>query len=265
MTKLHVIIRTCDKKSLVTDRISSKEECIPRCLKSLVNSLQAFNEMPSQLIIIDDNSSDKTKEAIKKIAPDASHIWLEERDESDLNPRQKSRYSVKIMYDYIHTLPEEDLVYIVEDDYLHYPNSIAVMINSWKYFSEFTGKKIGIFPQDFPQLYPHPMNPHNDIYVKPCIVIPGLDRYFRTTWYTHESFMIPVSVIHEHKESFDSLLTIGNDPALWEGNTISSVWTNPDVMMLMPIGPLAIHVSSKDDFPFFNKDFMTLWMQNKVS
>ena len=183
-----------------------------------------------------------------------------------LNAKQKSRYSVKVAYDYIYTLPENDLVYILEDDYLHYPDSIQKMLEAWAVISKYIPHSdIGIFPQDFNQLYPHPKNHHNDTYVRPCYVIPGPDRYYRTTWYTHESFMVPVKVILKYKEHFDSLLMIGNDPAFWEGNTISNVWTQPDVMMLMPLKTLAIHVSAMDDIPFYNNDFVGLWEQNKIS
>ena len=140
------------------------------------------------------------------------------------------------------------------------------MLEAWAVISKYIPHSdIGIFPQDFNQLYPHPKNHHNDTYVRACYVIPGPDRYYRTTWYTHESFMVPVKVILKYKEHFDSLLMIGNDPAFWEGNTISNVWTQPDVMMLMPLKTLAIHVSAMDDIPFYNNDFVGLWEQNKIS
>lgn len=263
--KLHVVLRTCDKVSLASDRIVSKDECVVRCLKSLVNSLQNFNKLEYTLHIIDDRSTNDTITKIQNIAPNAKFTFLGERDETGLNNKQKSRYSVKVAYDYIYSLPETDLVYIVEDDYLHYPDSITKMIESYEYFSSYIPhSKIGIFPQDFTELYPHPQNKFNDTYVKPCIVIPGLDRYYRTTWYTHESFLIPMSVIYKYKEHFDNLLTIGDNEAYWEGNTISNVWESSDVMMLMPImKPHCIHVSKKEDLPFFNNDFEMLWKTNE--
>lgn len=263
--KLHIVLRTCDKVSLTSDRIVPKDECILRCLKSLVTSLQDFTKLEHTLHIIDDRSTSDTISKMQNIAPNAKYTLLGERDETGLNSKQKSRYSVKVAYDYIYALPETDLVYIVEDDYLHYPDSINKMIESYEYFSSYIpGSSIGIFPQDFTELYPHPQNKFNDTYVKSCFVLPGLDRYYRTTWYTHESFLIPMSVILKYKKDFDSLLTIGNNEAYWEGNTISNVWQKPDVMMLMPMmKPHCIHVSKKEDLPFFNNDFEILWEQNK--
>ena len=68
--------------------------------------------------------------------------------------------------------------------------------------------------------------------------------------------------------AFDSLLDIGgDDPACWEGSTISSVWNKPDVKMFMPMGSLVVHMSANTDIPFFiSKDqVIKLWQENKTS
>jgi glycosyltransferase involved in cell wall biosynthesis len=222
--------------------------------------------MEYTLHIIDDRSTDETVNMIRKIAPNASINLLGQRDDSHLNPKQKSRYSASKALEYIYNLPQDDLVYLVEDDYLHYPDSMERMIEAYQYFDRYLPNvDIGIFTQDFPELYAHPRNLHNETYFKECYVFPGPDRYYRTTWYTHESFMIPTKVMHKYRMYFDALLTIGNEPHFWEGNTISNVWCQPDVTMLMPMRTLAIHVSKMEDIPFFNNDFEMLWEQNKIS
>ncbi len=264
--KLHVVLRTCDINSLQSNRIVPKDECIFRCLNSLVTSLNNLKSMEYTFHIIDDRSTVNTVNTIRKIAPNAMLTLLGERDDSELNPKQKSRYSVKKAFDYIYSLPTTDLVYVVEDDYLHYPDSIERLVEAYNYFNQYLPNvDVGIFTQDFPELYAHPRNLHNETYFRECFVFPGPDRYYRTTWYTHESFMIPISVMHKYKEHFDNLLLIGNEPGLWEGNTISNVWMKPDVTMLMPMNTLAIHVSKVEDIPFFNNDFERLWEQNKIS
>lgn len=260
---LHIILRTCDKVSLATNRIVAKKECLLRCLKSIANSLQTF-DYSYTFHIIDDRSTIDTIEKMKLIAPDANYTLLDERDETGLNNKQKSRYSVKVAYDYIYSLPDDDLVYIIEDDYLHYPDAFTKMIEAQYYFTQYLNKNIGIFPQDFTELYPHPQNKFNETYVTPCIVIPGPDRYYRTTWFTHESFLIPINVIKKYRKDFERLLDIGSNEYDWEGSTISNVWLKPDVMMLMPIMKThCIHVSKKEDIPFYNNEFETLWEQNK--
>lgn len=263
--KFNVVLRTCDRVSLNSERLVEKKDCIYRCVKSLYDSLQE-SKVEYKLHIIDDNSSTETKDTLRQICKENTTFdFLPVRDQSNLNNKQKSRYSVKVLYDHVFSLPENELVYIVEDDYLHYADSIEKMIEAHDYFTKFvSGSFIGIFPQDFTELYPHPQNIFNDTYVKPCIVFPGPDRYYRSTWFTHESFMIPISVIHKYKEYFLRLLDIGSNDGDWEGSTISNVWEKPDVLMLMPImKTLAIHVSKKTDIPFYNNDFDELWQINK--
>ena len=265
--KLNVILRTCDVKSLQSDRIVVKAECVTTCLNSLVKSLRA-SKLDYKIHIIDDMSSHQTKTAISNICPEASVEYLMERDEEGLNVKQKSRYSVQVAYEYIHKLPDNELVYIVEDDYLHYEDSISKMVEAWNYFSEFLRgigtEHVGIFPQDLNRLCLYPQNQFFQTYVQPCIMLAGPDRYYRTTWYTHESFMCSTSLIKKYKDIFDSLLTIGSVDGQWEGSTITNVWNKPEVKMLMPLGTLAVHMGNAEDISFYCNDWKELWDKNFI-
>lgn len=258
--KLHVVLRTCDRASLQNNRMFAKDEIVTRCLRSLVATLKPHNHT---LHIIDDNSSKKTQSKIQKIATTATFDFLPPV-KTEQPVKQKSRYSVKVAYDYIKSLPEDDLVYVVEDDYLHYPDAIDRMLRSWELFSAWdTNINVGIFPQDFNQLYFHPDHPFNTTYVRPCVIVPGIDRYYRTTWFTHESFLIKNKVIKKYSNYFNELLDIGFEEGKWEGNSISKVWEQEDVEMLMPIGTHVIHISNESDISFFADDWRTLWKQYK--
>ena len=263
--KLNVVLRTCDRASLQTDRIVPKNECIWRCLNSLSRSLEQSN-LDFQLHIIDDNSTAETVEQIQRIAPAGTTFdLLPARDQEHLNPKQRSRFSVDRAYQYVYSLPQDELVYIVEDDYLHYPDSISRIVQAYEYFSYFDADiNIGIFPQDFNQLYPHPGNPYNSVYVRECVVIPGPDRYYRTTWFTHESFMVSTKLITQYREDFEKLLNIGTIEGAWEGSSLSKVWTRPDVKMLMPLGTHVIHLGNRRDISFFVQDWQQLWERNRV-
>ena len=261
--KLNIVLRTCDKKSIQGDRVVPKDECVVVCAKSLSKSLK-FSNVDYSLHIIDDNSSNSTRKILKDIFPEATFDLLEPRDESNLNCKQKSRYSVKVQYDYIKRLPEDELVYLLEDDYLHYEDSILNLLEAWEFFTLlFPRSTVGIFPQDFNQLYLHPQNMFNSTYVEPCMVLPGPERYYRTTWFTHESFIVPVNLIKKYSEDFDKLETIGTIDGAWEGNTISNVWQKSDVMMLMPIGTLAVHLGCEKDISFFAYNWKEIYEKNK--
>jgi len=266
---LHVVLRTCDRHSLQSTRIVNKKECIIRCLNSIIKELNIIED--KHLHIIDDNSSDDFKQTLNSMVGTLPYVtvnYLPFRDQTGLSDKKKTRYSVQVAYEYIYELPDEDLVYIVEDDYLHFPGSIAEMVETWSYFTNILDINIGIFPQDFNQLYYHPIFPHNETYFQASFIVPARNRYYRTTWFTHESFMLQSSVFKKYRKEFDTLLNIGGDnPACWEGNTISSVWNKPDVRMFMPMGSLVVHMSAKTDMPFFiSKDqVIKAWEENKTS
>lgn len=263
--KLNVVLRTCDRASLQSDRIVPKNQCVWRCLNSLSRSLETSG-LDFQLHIIDDNSSQETVDKIQTIAPVGTTFdLLPERDQEHLNPKQRSRYSVGVAYKYMYNLPQNELVYTVEDDYLHYPHAISKIVKAYEHFAELDASvNIGIFPQDFNQLYPHRDNLFNSTYVRPCIVSPGPDRYYRTTWFTQETFMITTNLLTQYKKDFDRLMNIGTVEGAWEGGILSSVWTSPKVAMMMPLGTHAIHLGNQKDISFFVTDWEQLWEHNKV-
>jgi glycosyltransferase involved in cell wall biosynthesis len=221
------------------------------------------------LHIVDDNSTEEFRERLLNLIQPYSFVttnFLPERNQEGLTPKKKSRFSVGVAYEYIYNLPEDDLVYVVEDDYLHFPGAIQEMVETWNYLSNVTGLEIGIFPQDFNQLHYHPNNQFNDTYCRPGHVVPTKHRYYRSVWFTQESFMIQSKIFKKYKENFDSLMTIGDEEHLWEGNTISKVWSKPGFLMFMPLGSLVVHMSNKNDIPFYvtKDDVIKLWEQNKT-
>ena len=264
MKKINIVLRTCDRKSIQSNRIVDKQECVIRCFNALAKSVKKLTS-PYSVYVIDDGSSESTIQALKNIMPEATIVVAEKINDVNLNAKQRSRRTVKMAYNYILSLPDDELVYTVEDDYLHYEDSIQKIVEAWEYFKHILpDKEIGIFPQDFKQLYFDPRHLFNETYVRQCHVIPGPDRYYRTTWFTHESFMVETNLIKKYQEMFYLLQDIGTINGYWEGNTISNVWTKPDVVMLMPLRTLAIHLGCKDDISYYT-DWKKLWKQNNYT
>jgi glycosyltransferase involved in cell wall biosynthesis len=258
--KLNVVLRTCDRTSIESNRIVPKPDCVVTCFNSLVKSLRK-SSIDYHIHIIDDASSDETVNKLIELCPEANihRVPYIEQDPS-LNSVQKSRRTVKIAYDYIMELPDDELVYMLEDDYLHFEDSIQNMIDAWKYFTDFLDTNIVIFPQDFNQHYLHRNNPVGAYYVRRCLVFNGPDRYYRTVWYTHESFLLQASLVKKYKDIFYTTLSHGTDGS-WEGSTLSNIWTKEDVVTLMPLGTLAIHMGQERDISFY-VDWKKLWNQN---
>ena len=296
---LHIITRTCDKASIQSKRIVNKTECALRCVNSVLKNMENLEDVHYH--IIDDRSSEYFRDSLKKICKESKQKvtinFLENRDTEGQNAHTQSRFSVKVAYDYIYNLPDEDFVYMVDDDHLHYPDALKKMLISWDYldhlinfiiprneyrkklwekgesdkdtdwevinFNDRTYRDVGIFPQCFVQMFPYNQNPTLDFYVRPCVVIPTPTGYYRTTWYTHETFMLKAKVFKKHKKIFDRLQVTGTPAAGWEGDTISELWSK-HVEMFMPLNPSVMHMSVSRDLPFTWQpaDLMALWDDN---
>ena len=298
---LHIITRTCDKASIQSKRIVNKTECALRCVNSVLKNMENLDDVDYH--IIDDRSSEYFRESLTKICEESKQKvtfdFLKDRNTEGQNPHAQSRFSVKVAYDYIYNLPDEDFVYIVDDDHLHYPNAIKNMMYTWRYldymvnivnprntlrkslwkagvsdeetdfkvekFDGRTDRDVGIFPQCFTQMFPYSSNPTVDFYVKPCTVLPTPTGYYQTTWYTHETFMLKAKVFKKHKETFDRLQVTGTPAAGWEGDTITELWLK-HVKMFMPLDPSVMHMSVSRDLPFTwrPEHAMQLWEDNKT-
>ncbi len=296
---LHIVTRTCDKASIQSKRIVNKTECALRCVNSVLKNMETLEDVNYH--IIDDRSSEYFRDSLTKICEESKQKvtldFLGDRDTEGQDPHTQSRFSVKVAYDYIYDLPDEDFVYIVDDDHLHYPDAVARMMHTWKYldhllnvvgprdeyrkklwaagvsdeetdlkvlqFNERTERDVGIFPQCFTQMFPYDSNPTLNFYVRPCIVVPTPTGYYRTTWYTHETFMLKAKVFKKHKEVFDRLQVTGTPEAGWEGDTISQLW-GEHVKMFMPLDPYVMHMSVSRDLPFTWRveDALQLWESN---
>ena len=141
-----------------------------------------------------------------------------------------------------------DLWMHIEDDYLHFPESIQDMIDSVDQLEENTGQMIAI-------------NPHDDIWrytrqIYDSILLLGPYRHYRTVRHTTYTCLASRAIYDKYRNHFQ-------DSAEWilrrdENETINQVWNKPDVMLFSPIPSLALHLmeeSGKD--PYI--DFDQLW------
>ena len=132
---LHIITRTCDKASIQSKRIVNKTECALRCVNSVLKNMENLEDVDYH--IIDDRSSEYFRDSLTKICEESKQKvtfdFLGDRNTEGQDPHAQSRFSVKVAYDYIYNLPDEDFVYIVDDDHLHYPDAIKRMLYTWDY------------------------------------------------------------------------------------------------------------------------------------
>ncbi|MAJ86376.1 MAG: glycosyltransferase group 2 [Candidatus Pelagibacter sp.] len=172
---LDIIIRTCTKVNMLTQnksRLFEKEkiEYTLRTLRSLLKSVNYFSQTNNLIIkfkIVDHDSPKKDLEKINNVFEqyntkydlinlDVSKFFekiqkINEKGEK-VSSNQISNMA-NIHQSLLETKNSEDLIYFVEDDYLHEKISISEMIFSYERISSQLNNELIICPSDYPYLY----------------------------------------------------------------------------------------------------------------
>jgi glycosyltransferase involved in cell wall biosynthesis len=237
---LDVVLRTCDVANVHVDwRVRyhgiQKSELIVGCLRSLVNSIKVVTGTEIKLIILDDHSTPDTLEKIREIASgvkNSSVISLGERGYNNSAHQQwiLCRDS------------EANLVYSVEDDYLHCSTAIQEMLDSYQKFCDRLKRNdIVLYPFDEPSEY----DPPN----RADFIVHGSARHWRTGVFTTNVMMTRPQLFRDNWTLFETLALKYNGDYLnprtehyEESNTIWSIWQSNRAMRFNPIPSLALHM-----------------------
>ena len=122
MTSLDIILRTCDATNVHTDwRVRyhgiEKAELIVGCLTSLINSINNANGIDINLTVLDDHSSASTVQKIEELLSKVKNSKFVRLEDCGYNNSAHQQWI--LCRD-----SSANLVYSVEDDYLHYPTAI---------------------------------------------------------------------------------------------------------------------------------------------
>ena len=233
---LDIIFRSCTRiESQVhgTYRLVPKSECVIRCLRSVVNSSRYLFGNEFRLIVIDDHSDKKSLERMKWITP-------------YIIPLEDTGYSASLSYAYQYARDNcNDLIYFIEDDYLHEPETLHEMVSSYYLFGGHApDKHVVMFPLDGNDRY----KPH---WLEPCMIVPGHSRYWRTILHTTANFMISSKLFTKQWDHFDRFSLYNKDMDVCEANTIEHVWRLPNVLVFSPIPTLTYHLQLEEHLPLF--------------
>ena len=172
---LDIIVRTCASVNMLTQNKTrlfeeQKIEYTLRTIRSLLHSANFDPQLKKLKInfkIIDHNSTEenlkKIDDVFKKFNTDYKIINLDVskfKDQIDkTNQRGETVTSnqmsnmANIHQSLLEAKKSEDLIYFVEDDYLHKRNSIKEMIFTYERISSQINSEIIICPADYPYLY----------------------------------------------------------------------------------------------------------------
>ncbi|MCV7410466.1 hypothetical protein AWC05_00280 [Mycobacterium florentinum] len=212
-----------------------KSEVMLRCTQSLVTSI---NRAEGDIIlrVFDDHSSPEVLPTLHRILETCDHpvefIALDDRgyNASCLASFSRARDDAR------------ELVYLVEDDYLHTPSAIQEMFDVHKLLRDkLGGREVALHPYDDPDNYRHPIFSRED-----CRVVYGTERHWRTNTHTTNTCWIELETLGRNWELFELLARhsstpYGQEHHIFEASTINTIWRE-QVALFTPIPSLALHL-----------------------
>ena len=233
-----------------------------RSIKSLVNSIifcqSKYSNLNIKTIIIDDSSKNENLDKIKKITKDidAKIISLDTKKFETKIKKQKTSETFSNLASLLQCFEigkeiGDDLIFFVEDDYLHFKTMLAEMIATYERVSSQIGKDIFMCPADYPYLY---MN--NE---KTNILI-GDKRHWRTISKSLCTFLTSKKLLDLYWENFSKNCEDRHDPF---EKYINEIYKKE--FCISPLRSLSVHLTNVNSSyglsPFI--DYKDLWDQNK--
>ena len=236
-----------------------------KSLNSLIKSIKYLREkLPEinvKLIILDDHSNNEDFEKIEKLSQkeiSAEIISLDHAKYKSLIKEQKSKETFSNLASLLNSFEigkdqGEDLIFFVEDDYLHFETMLEEMLSSFQRISSQLNKDIFMCPSDYPYLY---MN--NE---KTNLLI-GNKRHWRTIDKTLCTFLTSKTLINKYWDNFKKTCEDRHDPF---EKYLNEIYKHE--ICISPVKSLSLHLtninSSYGLAPFIN--YKELWEENKIN
>ena len=226
-------------------------------LKAITFCKKKYSNLEIKIILIDDNSSEKNLSKIRNLIKD-EYIEIVQLDHDKFKSsikKQKSKetYSNLISLKQCFEIGKDqstDLVFFLEDDYLHFESMIEEMIASYERISSQIGQDIFMCPSDYPYLYME--NDKANIFI-------GNKRHWRTINQTLCTFLTSKKLINKYWKNFEKTCEDRHDPF---EKYLNEIYTKE--ICISPIKSLSLHLTNVNSSyglsPFI--DYKKLWDQN---
>ena len=269
---LDIIIRTCASVNMLTQnktRLFEKEkiEYTLRTINSLLSSASdpGLANLNINFKVIDHNSSDKNLKAIDNIFIKFNRKYsLVNLDISKfknqiekINQRGKDVTSNQIsnMANIHQSLLEskncEDLIYFVEDDYIHKKNSLKEMLFTYERITSQLDKEIIICPTDYPYLYAKSEITQNFL---------GHKYHWRKVNETLCTFLTSKDIIEKYWDKYTSMCKKEHAPF---EKPLHDIYEKE--LCISPIPSLALHFTNINSIFGLspNVDWKKIWDENE--
>ena len=240
-----------------------KIEYTKRSLNSLIKSINFLKNKDSNInvktIIVDDNSSINNLDVIKKII-DGNNMEIINLDYSKYQnkiSKQKNKETFANLASLLQSFEVgknvgEDLIFFIEDDYLHFEPMLEEMVASYERIASQIDKDIFMCPSDYPYLYMS--NTKTNVLI-------GNKRHWRTIDKTLCTFLTTKKLLDKYWDNFYKNCLERHDPFEKYLNEIYS-----KEICISPLKSLSLHLtninSSYGLSPFIN--YKKLWEENKI-
>ena len=144
----------------------------------------------------------------------------------------------------------EDLIYFVEDDYLHHLDCISEMIATYERIASQIGKELFLCPADYPYLYTK---------VEPTSIFIGSTKHWRIVNETLCTFLTSSHIVNKYWDSLISMCTYEHYPF---EKPLHEIYKSE--YCLSPIPSLALHCTNVNSVFGLspNMDWEKIWEEN---
>ena len=270
INRLKIILRSCTSELIMDQnkrRIFDKEknEYTFRTLKSLIKSINKaslqFKNIKFDLLVTDTNSAKEDIDKIQQILNQSNiENEFESIDPKNFKDKIKPGYSeakFSNMANFYTSLmiakkDPADVIYFVEDDYLHSEDAITEMIFAYEKFCTIFSKDVVLLPADYPYLYAK--DDVTKIYL-------GEKYHWRLVSESLVTFMTSKKVIEKNYLNLEKMGIEWIDP--WE-KPLHDIYNSYPCLSPMP--SLAVHCANINSIfgisPF--SDLKKLWEKSEV-
>ena len=271
INSLNIIFRFCTKVKILNqskERIFAKEkyEYTLRSLNSILKSIQIakdnFKYIDIKITTIDVGSEEiyveKIKDMIKNYNINFEYIKLEINELKDFVDQNTSENQKSMMSNVYKSLEvgkngDYDLLYFVEDDYVHEKDCINEMLFTYEKFASLIKDELILCPSDFPYLYNK---------FEPTQIILGNRRHWRVVEESLVTFLTSKKLLLKHWDTFISMSQINHDPF---EKPLHEIYLKQ--YCLSPIPSLAMHCTNINSIYGLSPviEWKRLWDENEIN
>jgi len=274
-SSLTIIFRSCMSVNMLTQNKKrlfekNKPEYTLRSLNSIIKSINySKNKLPKisfDIVVIDHNSKpedlNKIRDLLKKSNINNSIISLNINEFTNnikkINAKNESVTQNQIsnmcnIHKSLMTAKNQsnDLIYFVEDDYIHLPETFHEMILSYERISSQLNKELILCPTDYPYLYTK---------IEPSSIFLGSNRHWRRVDETLCTFFTSKILVDKHWNKFVSMCQFEHYPF---EQPLHEIYRTE--YCLSPVPSLAIHCTNINSIFGLspNMDWKKIWEENK--